>query len=197
MKLEINLSKPQTVESAIKALKQAKKVLVNKIYEEMVLECSKAIQTRANEWIGVTDIGESVKTEIQTSWVLSKRLGRYVLSNIAEKAVYVEFGVGIVGQDYPHPNATQAGYDYDMPSDSKGVDGSWAFFTNKEDLDLPVSALDAHNWYRQTETDKRNRLLVFTRGTPATMFLHNAILDFIESGEPQRIWQGLLKKYFG
>lgn len=197
MKIEVNISNPKSIRNAIDALKRAKVTLVDKVVEEMVFECCRAIQTRANANIAVADLGENVKNDIQKGWRIWKTRRGYTLSNEAEKAVYVEFGVGIVGEGKPHPDAITAGYEYDMPSDSKGVDGSWAFFTNKEDLDLPVSALDAHNWYRQTETDKRNRLLIFTRGTPATMFLHNAILDFVESSEPKSIWDGILIKYFG
>ena len=196
MKINIDLSKPKTVRDAIKALENAKKLLVDKVVEEMVFECCKAIQMRANAYVEVADLGDNVKSDIQSGWRIWKTRKGYTLSNVSDKSHFVEFGVGVVGEMNPHPDADTAGYEYDVESDSKGTDGTWAFFTNKEDLDLPTSALLAHNWYRQTDTDKRNRLLIFTKGTPATMFLHNAILDFIESGEALRIWNALLAKYF-
>ena len=106
------------------------------------------------------------------------------------KAVYVEFGVGIVGASKKHPKATIEGYEYNVKSTSKLPDDSWMFSTTIEDLDLPQKDVYAYN-------GKNNELVIETKGTPATMFVYQSIIDFKDRRLAQAIWQNIKAKYWG
>ena len=194
MKIPIDLSKPKTVLKAIQALKRAENTLVNKAVEEMAKECSNAILERANLNLSWADIGSNLILQIQAGWVFEKSKNGYTLSNIADKAVYVEFGVGATAQENPHPNADKARYDYDMPG-KKLKDRSWIF--RVDDIDLvdigEQYVMTRPNGEKFYETGRTIR----TKGQPATMYFYNALADFVESDEPQKIWSKVSLKYFG
>ena len=194
MKIPIDLSKPKTVLKAIQALKRAENTLVNKVVEEMAKECSNAILERANLNLSWSDVGSNLILQIQAGWVFGKSKNGYTLSNIADKAVYVEFGVGATAQENPHPNADNARYDYNMPG-KKLKDRSWIFRVDNIDLvDIGEQYVMARpNGEKFYETGRTIR----TKGQPATMYFYNALADFVESDEPQKIWSKVSLKYFG
>lgn len=196
MKIPIDLSKPKTVLKAIQALKRAENTLVNKVVEEMAKECSNAIVERANKNLSSveTGIGAGLIADIRAGWVFEKSKNGYTLSNIADKAVYIEFGVGATGQENPHPNADNARYDYDMPG-KKLKDRSWIFRI------VDMNTVDIGEQYVMTrpngEKIYQKGKTVRTKGQPATMYLYNAFISFVESEEPQKIWSKVSLKYFG
>ena len=194
MQIKIDISNPNSVRKAIQALERAKTTLLDKVVDELAKECANAILERANENVQRTDIGSNLILQIQAGWVLNGSNGKYVLSNMADKAVYVEFGVGITGEQNPHPNASRARYDYDMDG-KKLKDRSWIFRVDNIDLvDIAERyVMTRPNGEKFYETDKTIR----TKGQPATMYLYNAIMDFVESEEPQKIWSKISRKYFG
>ena len=202
MKIEVNLNNV-SIKNAIKVLKQQKKWLKSVMMKELMISCVQRIIQFANENLAFTDIGENVKKSIASSWsykALDRSYNTIIIRNSAEKAVYVEFGVGIVGEKYPHDKAKEVGYNYNTDTGSKSNDGSWTFFTNENDLDLPVDALIAHNWYndyRGVNGSGGRRLLVTTKGAPATMFLFNAILRFINEDVARKEWEKIKAKYWG
>lgn len=194
MQIKIDLSKPNSVKKAIQALERAKATLLDKVVEELAKECANAILERANENLQKADIGSNLILQIQAGWVFDGSNGKYTLSNIADKAVYVEFGVGITGEQDPHPNASRARYDYDMDG-KKLKDRSWIF--RVDDIDLIDIAeryvMTRPNGEKFYETGRTIR----TQGQPAIMYLYNALIDFVESDEPQKIWSKISRKYFG
>ena len=200
MKIKIDISNPNSVKRAIQALERAKATLLDKVVEELAKECSNAIIERANERLYTdSQIGSGLILEIQASWVLDRvKNGSYVLRNVCDKAVYVEFGVGVVGEQDPHPNASSARYKYNMQESGvnhKLKDGSWIFRVQNIDLiDIGEKYVMARpNGEKYYESGRTVR----TQGQPATMYLYNAIFDFIESAEPQKIWSRVSQKYFG
>ena len=102
-----------------------------------------------------------------------------------EKAVYVEFGVGIVGEQNPHPQATQAGYEYNVESGKKKADRSWIFNAESE------AKIDI----RQENIINRTKNTVRTKGNEASLFLYQSAMDFKSTGEYKRIWQDVKRKY--
>jgi hypothetical protein len=91
-----------------------------------------------------------------------------------------------------------------MDSPSKSIDGSWTFFTNSEELDLPKDALLAHNWYegkRGKSGEKGKRLLIMTRGAKGVWYAYNAIVDAqMELAKPNggaigKLWNDVKKRY--
>ena len=121
--------------------------------------------------------------------------------NNAEKAVFVEFGTGIVGGQEPHYNANEAspqGYVYNYPTGHKFADGSWVFFTNKDELDIPQSALIRNDlnidtrYFNERDRD-RTRLRVRTKGAVGVMYAFNALEDL--RLEYPKIWEKVAKEY--
>ena len=190
MKISISYNK-KSIDNAIQTIENAKKQLYGVMINELLVECCNEIIRLANEKLDLTDIGSNVKTDIQSSWTFEPPIDKKIrLVNTAEKAVYVEFGVGIVGQQDPHPNAAQEGYEYNVPSPSKRADNSWKFATQVENLDLPNKDV------RKYETEDNN-IVVFTKGTAATMFVYQSIMDFKDFGLAKKIWKNIKKKYWG
>lgn len=163
--------------------------------------CVSYLIKQANYYVKKSDIGALVKANITSSWTVQKlEQGGIRLTNNAEKAIFVECGVGIVGEQNPHPNATSLGnnYEYNVPSDGKKDDDSWVFFENRDNLDLPESALIKGNLETDSryfnERDRlRTRLRVRTKGTEGVMYAFNALQDL--KMEYRKIWNEVAKEF--
>lgn len=189
MKIKVALN-AKSIDQAIKTLKQAKQQLKNMV-KELLVECCNALISLANGKIELLDIGSNVKLDLQANWIIGSVIGnKIILTNTSEKAVYVEFGVGIIGQQNPHDNASMTGYQYNVKSSSKLPDDSWMFSTTLEDLDLPKKDVNFYN-------GANDSLVIETKGTPATMFLYQSIIDFKDKRIAKNIWDNIKKKYWG
>ena len=194
-KIVISLNQ-KSVEQAVNYLKNLRRNIKRMMNEFLEFACEWLIE-RANLYIETSDIGDLVKMQLQNAWSYSITDGRAQISNslnVTKNIGYgdnrtsetiplsalIEFGVGVVGQSAPHPNAKSEGYEYNKDSESKSYDGSWTFFTDSAELDLPTDALVAHNWYRGSRGkggEGGQRLLVMTRGTKGVMYAFNALVD--------------------
>jgi hypothetical protein len=105
--------------------------------------------------------------------------------------MYVEFGVGIVGEKYPHPYAKESNYKYNMASDAKQPDGSWHFYSDEQDLDIPKSAID----WGVNGKGKNNRMSIHTRGTKGVWYAYNAIQDL--KNNSMDIWEKTKARVLG
>ena len=157
---------------------------------------------RANMHLDNSDIGKNVKIEIRNGWVYNFTANGIQITNSTDKAVFVEFGVGIVGQSDSHPQASAEGYEYNVESGRKSADGSWTFYADSNELDLPQSSLLAHNWYNGDRgKDKGQRLLVMTKGAKGVWYAYNAIADAkmelakANGGEIGALWEKAKRKY--
>ena len=102
--------------------------------------------------------------------------GVATLINEYQKAVYVEFGTGIVGEENPHKMASSAGYEYNVDSPYKDEQGRWTFYADLEELDLPIKGDDrADITYFNEPNRNSTRMLIRTSGAPATMFVFTAV----------------------
>lgn len=157
----------------------------------MYLEkCVAKIIELANQNLMITDIGSEVKALIQSSWQISPVVGnRIVLSNNAEfesgknLAVFVEFGVGIVGQGNKHTLANQANYEYNVLTEAKDQNGRWFYTLQGGEDRMNIES----NYYQGYSTE--NGLQFSTQGTPATMFLYKAWKLFETSGLYKTLWE--------
>ena len=194
-KINIQLNKA-SVEQAINHLKFLRSQIPKMMDEFLEFACLWIIK-RANFYIDSADLGDIVKLRLRNGWSYNIVGGTATLSNsvIVKKrigygddrsteevplSVLVEFGVGVVGQTNPHPNANTSGYQYNKDSKSKSFDGAWTFFTDEEELDLPTSSLLAHNWYegeRGVDGENGRRLIVMTKGAQGVMYAYNALVD--------------------
>lgn len=199
MKLEIALNK-QSIKNAIKQLNAIKKT-VPKMQQEFLVEVAHWITDRANDYITNSDLGSLVKDQIRSGWSYEPIANGVKVVNRAEKAVYVEFGVGVVGQSQAHPNATAEGYEYNMDSPSKTEDGTWYFWANSNELDLPLNSLTDIRGFDDFRGKQGKRLVVGTRGAKGVWYAYNAIVDAqMELAKPNggaigKLWNDVKKRY--
>ena len=132
-KITIGLNK-KDIENAKKYLQNLKKQ-IPKMQQEFLMEVAKWIVKQADGYIDRSDIGSLVKEQIKDGWEYEPTESGVKIVNRTQKAVFVEFGVGIVGQSQSHPNATAEGYEYNQDSPYKSADGTWYFWTNSNELD--------------------------------------------------------------
>ena len=202
MKIEIGLNK-KSIKNAIKQLRTVKYNfdIARKDFLEGV---ALWLIERANFYLSNSDIGEIVKLDIRNGWIYDFTPIGVKITNSAEKAVYVEFGVGVVGQSQSHPNASAEGYEYNVESASKNDDGSWTFFTNKENLDLPKNSIFVDRNFggsRGRGGEYGERLQITTRGAKGVWYAYNAIVDAKmelakpNGGEIGLIWQKSKMRY--
>lgn len=190
------------------------KTQIPQMQQEFLLEVAKWIVKQADVYIDQADLGSLVKEKIKTSWNYEQTSnGIKIINNAnAEKtiagqkqnvpiAVFVEFGSGIVGQSEAHPNAMQEGYFYNVDSGKKTDDGSWGFYTNSEELDLPKSSILVERSFNEKRGKRGNRLLITTRGSKGVWFAYNAIVDAkmeiskVNGGEIGKLWEDIKSRY--
>lgn len=195
MKIKVGLNQ-KSVKNTINALKTAKKQLQGEMLNEFYKECYNYFVSRANYHLLSSDIGELVIAEIQSSWNFERTVNGAKFTNNAEKAVYVEFGVGYVGGNRPHTNAKELGnnYEYNVKPGGKYEgqyhnEDTWRFYVkNKNEVDLKEGYYE--EWYT-----KDNRIKIITEGSPAVMYAFNALEDL--RLEYKNIWERIKIKYWG
>lgn len=186
MKIKVGLNK-RSIGNAIKRLQKAQKDLEGQMYKDFLNGCAEWFITRANEYVMLSDIGYNVKSGITAEWQVDLQDNKVVITNSHDKAVYVEFGVGLVGASNPHENAIEAGYEYDLIG-AKDPNGVWQFITTEDDLDLPQKAL----LYRE---ENGSDILVRTKGVVGVAYAYNALVDLHDIGAKE-IWNNVKKKYW-
>lgn len=189
MKITVSLNK-SSINNAIKQLQNIKRK-IPKMLQELLVRCAEFVIERANIYLQNADRGENVKNDIMSSWSYSFIGNSLIIRNTSDKAVYVEFGVGIVGEG-SHPAASEAGYDYNQDSSAKQDDGSWHFFANESDLDIPLNNVD---WGVYGTDDGRNRMSIYTRGAVGEMYAYNALEDLRTSGKIKQFWKEIKEKH--
>ena len=200
MKINIQLNR-KSIEQSKKQLIYVKKLWA-RMQKDFFEDVAMWLINRANTHLNNSDIGENVKIDIRNGWEYDFTPTGIKITNRTEKAVFVEFGVGIIGQTQSHPNASAEGYEYNEDSGSKSVDGAWTFYTNSNELDLPQSALLAHNWYNGDRgKGKGQRLLIMTKGAKGVWYAYNAIVDAqmeltkSGGGEIGKMWRDIKARY--
>lgn len=194
MKINIDYDK-KSIDNAIKQIEEYQKRLQN-IIPSFLRLCAQRVQEIAAERLSAIGIGTNIETEILLNWHIDDSdKNRVILENTSDKATYVEFGVGEIGAGSPHDLAEEQGYKYNIPSkykwtNSKGQAHWYISFHSTADIDLPKQ------YYERLTTEEyanRSRIYIRTQGQPATMFLFNAMIDFIDKEEFVPIIGKLLK----
>ncbi len=190
MKIDVELN-IKSIKKTIELLKQQKKILIEKAIPEYLESCANRIKEFANENLDKSDIGKTIKSYIKSNWfisVISK--SQVVLYNMSWKASYVEFGVGVIGAVFEHPNADKTNWDYNIPTDHKDGQGGWFFsVVDRNELDIPQDAII------EEIINVDNEVGVYTRGTQGVWYLFNAMEDF-KLKEAKKLWEDIKKKYW-
>lgn len=195
MKIIIELNQ-KSIEEAKKQLLYVKKILP-KMQKDFLEDVAMWLIKRANLYLNISDIGEEVKFDIRNGWEYDFTPTGIKITNRTEKSVFVEFGVGIVGQSQAHPNAKQEGYKYNVKSyykDKEGT-GTWVFQSSLENLDLPQKNVEFA--YNKSGSD----YAIVTRGAKGVWYAYNAVVDAqmelasANGGEIGAFWETLKRKY--
>ena len=196
-----------TIQLNTKSINDARKYLLNlkkqipKMQQEFLMAVAHWVTARANTYINLSDIGSLVKDQIKGGWEYEQTPNGVKIINRTEKAVFVEFGVGVVGQSESHPNASAEGYEYNMESPYKTADGTWYFWTNSNELDLPLSAMEDIRGYDDHRGEKGKRIIFGTRGAKGVWYAYNAIVDAKAElaksggGEIGKMWEDIKARY--
>ena len=195
MKINIELNQ-KSIEQAKKQLLYVKKILPQ-MQKDFLEDVAMWLIERANMYLNNSDIGENVKIDIRNGWGYNFTPTGLQITNSTEKAVFVEFGVGIVGQGNAHPQASAEGYEYNVksPYKDKSGSGTWVFKSTLENLDLPQQNVDFA--YNSSGTD----YAIVTRGSKGVWYAYNAIVDAqielakANGGEIGALWETVKRKY--
>jgi hypothetical protein len=207
---------PNSIQKAINQLKSYKKALPLMMNELLEFACEWIIR-RANFYIDNADLGSLVAMQLKNAWEyeisngyakVTNRLNAKRIVGVGENretvtvplSVLIEFGVGVVGQSQAHPNASKEGYQYNVPSPSKSSDGSWTFFADREELDLPSNSYSIGGSRKGGESGER--LIITTQGTEGVMYAYNAIVDAnVDLQNPNGAfsteWRRIKERYLG
>ena len=185
MKITIGLSR-KSIDDAIEQLNAEKKRL-KQMKIELFEEACKYFLNQANTYIDRRDIGQDLKEELKASWHYSISEKGVKITNSCEKSAYVEFGVGIVGQSYPHPMADENDYEYNTDTISKQPDGSWYFRSAENELNVRQKDV--------TVVGGTDELLYHTFGSEGAMFAFDALIDLQHHIRP--MWEEIKVKYWG
>ena len=201
----------KSVEEAIKQVRAYKQAIPRMMNELLEFACEWLIE-KANSHIDLADIGDDVKLLLRNGWEYEVFNGSAKVTNsinvkktIRQQeeeiplSVLVEFGVGAVGESNQHPNASDSGYEYNVPSPSKYAgrhhdEDTWRFITNSpQEIDLPQGSYET--WRMGSGAFK-----IITRGAKGVMFAYNAIVDANmdlrnPNGEFAREWKRIKERY--
>jgi hypothetical protein len=173
MNITIGLN-PHSIKDAKKEIRKLKqKFSQHTIDRRFLRKCVSYLKKKMSEYLEMSGIGSNVVEGIMRSWEVNIEETKVTMTNRHQKAVFVEFGVGIVGGGNPHPMASQDGYIYNKPSDVKSEEGEWHFYSNEADLDIPKDAITWGSYGKGRE----NRMSIKTKGTKGVWYAYNALQD--------------------
>lgn len=189
MRLNIELDK-SSVNRTIKQINKLKKKISNDLHKLYLRKCVEWIKEQANSNLNSSAIGSETKALIQSSWAISYLSENAIrLSNTAKYedgkniAVFVEFGVGVVGEQSKHTLAEEANYEYNVPSTAKTKRGYWA-----KTLDGGENSMNIESGYYYAK-ESESGFTFLTKGSPATMFLYKAWKSFETLGVYKTLWE--------
>ena len=178
----------KSIKQAIKEIQAVKKKMQKEVPKLFISKCLVWVENRANNYLNGINMDGEVLSDIQSNWN-RKVVGNIgTLTNTSEKAVYVEFGVGRIAQRNPHPQANTENYEYNVQSNSKKPDGSWIFDAQHKQYAIDLQ----EGYYVMFKAENANRAKVKTKGSPANLYLYNAMMDLISSGAYKTLWQETL-----
>lgn len=185
----------KSIDKAIKEVEKYRKHLV-KLFPKFLERCADRLIEIANNSLDqrASDIDSEVLATIKAGWEAQKPIQTtngcsIKLINNSDKATYIEFGVGEVGGQSENASVGRnAGYEYNLASKAKTTDKKtgqtvWWFKADGNSIDI---AKDRRLYESESGWIK-------TAGQPATMFLFNAFMDFVESEAYLPIWNELAK----
>lgn len=186
MKLKVALNS-KSINALISQLNEIKTTILPNMIEHFLTRCCEEIKIKANKNLETSGLGADVISEIQGQWSISVKGKNALLRNGEGRGYMVEFGVGEIGENNPHPKADLT-YAYNIPTDYKDQYGQWRFRVDStQEIDLAVG------FYKIVEINEyetgESKLTIKTKGSPPIMFLYNALLDFKTEKLYEKLWR--------
>lgn len=199
MRINIDLSK-KSIENAIKQIKAVQKKVQNDLPRVFLQKCVEWIKAESDNNLFRIPMDYEIISLIQKNWVVSPVVENTItLSNTAQYeagkniAVFVEFGVGSVGQSKSHEKADEANYEYNVPSRYKHSDGKWNFNAHHQQYAIDLNK----GYYYIYQRNNSGQITAVTKGSPANMFLFKAVKSFETSGIYQKLWEQACAEVIG
>jgi hypothetical protein len=182
---------PNSISKVIFDLEKIKQDIQTVMMQEFLELCCKWLINKANYYIMLSTIGDIVKNSIMGGWSYIVNGDTATITNISDKAVFVEFGVGQIGSEIPHPNADLANYEYNVN------DREYWYFTANS-----LENVDLQQGFSYKQNKKDGKLRIKTRGSWRVMYAFQAILDARDdltqgNGEFQEMWDSVKARYIG
>lgn len=182
----INISlDAKSFEGAIKQVNSIYKKMVTKVPSVFIDKSLEWVKNRANRYLSEIEMDGEIISDIQGSWDIekvSKNVKRLV--NTSRKAVFVEFGVGRIGKENPHPQSYEENYEYDKPTRYKHSDGRWVFDARHKQYAIDLN----EGYFGIYQRENSGKIVAITKGSPANLYLYNAMMDFISEGAYKMLW---------
>lgn len=190
--IKFNLSQ-KGIEALQAEINNIQKKITSDVIYSFLKESLEWIRGRAIRYLNQSGFSTQIVEEISGSFELSvlKTYGKIKVNH--PKAAYVEFGVGIVGDDnaYPKLFAPNLVWEYNVSSPAKKDDGRWTFSAKEsEPLDMRESDVEK-------KISSKGREYYSTYGGEGAMFMYNAIMDYANSGIAKQIYISNLQRLVG
>ena len=182
--IKINLD-VKSINNAIRQVEEIQRKLKDKVPSVFIDKALTWIKDRANYYLANIQMDGEVITNIQNAWSIERvtsNLKRLV--NSSQKAVFVEFGVGSVGKESSHPQASKEGYEYNVQTKYKQADGTWVFDAKHKQYAIDLN----EGYFSLFQKESNGRVTAITKGSPANLYLYNAGMDLLSSGAYQELW---------
>lgn len=183
----------KTLNKAIKQLESVENKLNTTVQKDFLKRCCNWVIKRANQNLMAVNTDKDIISGIMSSWedfkiIKSNNTCYARVVNSTEKSVYLEFGVGIIAQQQPHPQANNENYEYNIESGKKNAQGQWVFaIRNGLPIDINVNYYDIRHF-------EESKQVIETKGSPANLYLYNALMSMISENAFEKLWQQSLKK---
>lgn len=172
------------------------KNLNNNVNIEFIRLSLEWIKDRASKYLLESGHDLDLINAINASWSESFTKTSGKLINDYEKAAYIEFGVGAVGEEnsYPKQFATELHWEYNLPTNSKNyMTGEWTFVVDNYD----IIDIRKENITKQ-EIAGLGKTAITTMGNQGAMFMYNAIMDYANNiSIPGELYKKAVTKFLG
>lgn len=189
MKLTVDLLNEKSIDRVIRKIQSFQKSIDDIVYD-FCNKAARAITRRVYVNLMKLDLSSETIDAIDAGWEIEIVDGVFTLKNTEEHSTYLEFGTGYVGEQHPHDMAAENGWEYNIKN--RAWNKWFAFkYPHNGVIDIAGSEYYVYN-SREDNPRARGAVKIYTRGTSAQMFVYNAVKDFCESDEPQKIWKEIL-----
>lgn len=181
----------KSITNAQKELNNILKKMQTQVNREFISMSLDWIKNKAIEYLYASGFGNSIIQQIRGSFSTTIKNNEGSLVVAHEKGAYVEFGVGKIAKQSPHPEASSLGWEYDVDSGYKSLTSrSWVFALDNDEV-LNIR-------YEDTTQLSRTKSVYMTQGSKGAFFMYNAIMDYANNiSIVGKIYENAIQKVLG